>query len=206
VLIGIAFSGYLSTALTIFSDSIRQGQVMGTLEAMLVTPTRLSTILVSSSLWAFAFTSLRVVVYLALGGLAFGVDLSRANWPAALLAQALTVVAFGALGIISASFIMAFKQGNPLDMVLNVASGLLGGVYYPVTVLPAWLRPFSALLPITYSLRAMRLAVLQGVGVAALAPDLLALATFAVVLFPLSLFAFRLAVRRARRDGSLTQY
>ncbi|UCC87652.1 MAG: ABC transporter permease [Anaerolineales bacterium] len=206
VLIGIAFSGYLGVAISSFSSSIRQGQMMGTLEVMLVTPTRLSTILVSSSLWSFAFTSLRIVVYLAVGALVFGVNLNQANWLAALLIQALTILTFGSLGIISASFIMAFKQGNPLNMVLGTASSLLGGVYYPITVLPTWLQPFSHLLPITYSLRAMRLAILQGHSFAALAPDMLILAVFAIVLFPLSLVAFRLGVRKAKMDGSLTQF
>ncbi|MFB0533510.1 MAG: ABC transporter permease, partial [Anaerolineae bacterium] len=104
------------------------------------------------------------------------------------------------------SFIMAFKQGNPLNAVLGTASSLLGGVYYPITVLPFWLQPFSQLLPITYSLRAMRLAVLQGYSVPALAADLLALALFSAVLLPLSMVAFRLAVRKAKLDGSLTQF
>ncbi len=52
----------------------------------------------------------------------------------------------------------------------------------------------------------MRLAVLQGATFAALAPDLLALVAFAAVLLPLGLVAFRVALRKARRDGSLTQY
>jgi ABC-2 type transport system permease protein len=206
VLVGIAFSGYLGVAMGSFSSSIRRGQMMGTLEVMLVTPTRLSTILVSSSLWSFAFTSLRIVVYLVVGALVFGVNLSHANWLAALLIQVLTILSFGSLGIISASFIMAFKQGNPLNMVLGTASSLLGGVYYPITVLPVWLQPFSHLLPITYSLRAMRLAVLQGYSLSALAPDVLILAVFAIVLFPLSLVAFRLGVQKAKMEGSLTQF
>jgi ABC-2 type transport system permease protein len=206
VLVGIAFSGYLGVAMGSFSSSIRRGQMMGTLEVMLVTPTRLSTILVSSSLWSFAFTSLRIVVYLVVGALVFGVNLSHANWLAALLIQVLTILSFGSLGIISASFIMAFKQGNPLNMVLGTASSLLGGVYYPITVLPVWLQPFSHLLPITYSLRAMRLAVLQGYSLSALAPDMLILAVFAIVLFPLSLVAFRLGVQKAKMEGSLTQF
>ncbi|UCC88825.1 MAG: hypothetical protein JSV81_05845, partial [Anaerolineales bacterium] len=71
---------------------------------------------------------------------------------------------------------------------------------------PTWLQPFSHLLPITYSLRAMRLAILQGHSFAALAPDMLILAVFAIVLFPLSLVAFRLGVRKAKMDGSLTQF
>jgi ABC-2 type transport system permease protein len=101
---------------------------------------------------------------------------------------------------------MVFKQGNPMNMVLNTASNLLGGVYYPITVLPSWLQPLSYLLPTTYSLRAMRLAVLQGYSLRALAPDLLILTLFPVVLFPLGLAAFQLALRKAKLDGSLTQF
>ena len=124
----------------------------------------------------------------------------------AILIQLLTVLAFNSLGIMSASFIMVFKRGNPLTMIMNTASNLLGGVYYPVTVLPSWLGAFAHLVPTTYSLRAMRLAVLQGYSLRALAPDMLVLTLFSAVLFPLSMVAFRLAVRKARMDGSLTQF
>ncbi len=206
VLVGIAFSGFLGVAMSSFAGSIRQGQMMGTLEAMLVTPTRLSTILLSSSLWNFAFTSLRVILYLVVGAVFFGVDLSHVNLPAALIIQVLTILAFGSFGIISASFIMVFKQGDPLALALNTASSLLGGVYYPITVLPFWLQPLSHLLPITYSLRAMRHAVLQGYSLRALAPDILVLALFSVILLPLSLIVFRLAIRKAKLDGSLAQF
>jgi ABC-2 type transport system permease protein len=205
-LIGIAFSSYLGVAMGTFSGSIRQGQVTGTLEAMLVTPTRLSTILISSSLWSFAWASFRIAVYLVAGALFFGINLSHANLLAAVLIQVLSILTFSSLGIISASFVMVFKQGNPMNMVLNTASNLLGGVYYPITVLPSWLQPLSYLLPTTYSLRAMRLAVLQGYSLRALAPDLLILTLFPVVLFPLGLAAFRLALRKAKMDGSLTQF
>jgi len=68
------------------------------------------------------------------------------------------------------------------------------------------LQHLSRLLPITYSLRAMRLALLKGYSLSALASDILALALFGLVLLPLSLLAFRYAVHRAKVDGSLTQY
>jgi len=38
VLIGIAFSDYLGVGLTSFAGIIREGQMLGTLEAMLITP------------------------------------------------------------------------------------------------------------------------------------------------------------------------
>ena len=52
----------------------------------------------------------------------------------------------------------------------------------------------------------MRLALLTGASWSTLAPDLLALLLFCVLLFPLSLVAFRYAVERARQEGSLAHY
>jgi len=206
VLIGIAFSSFLSVGLSSFSTNIRAEQMIGTLEAMLVTPTRLPTIVVSSSIWSFTFTSLQVAVYLIIGGAFFGVDFGNANPLPALVALLLTVVAFSSLGIISASFIMIFKRGDPIAWVISTSSTLLGGVYYPITILPEWLQFFSYFFPITYSLRAIRLSLLQGYGFSQVSSELLALVVFSVIMLPISLMVFRYAVRRAKRDGSLAHY
>lgn len=113
VLIGIAFSNFLSVGLGSFSTNIRSEQMIGTLEAMLVTPTTLSNIVLSSSQWSFAFTSLRVGVYLLIGGFFFGVSFTGAAVLPALLALVLTVVAFSSLGIISASFYHDLQARRP---------------------------------------------------------------------------------------------
>ena len=62
VLIGLAFTGFMGLSLSSFAQSIREGQVMGTLEIMLLSPTRLSAILLSSSLYSYVLTTIRVVV------------------------------------------------------------------------------------------------------------------------------------------------
>ncbi|MEK7817769.1 MAG: ABC transporter permease [Actinomycetota bacterium] len=206
VLIGIAFSNFLSVGLGSFSSSIRSEQMIGTLEAMLVTPTTLSNIVLSSSQWNFAFTSLRVGVYLLLGVLMFGVDLGNAAVLPALSALILTVVAFSSLGIISASFIMIFKRGDPIAWALSTSSTLLGGVYYPIAILPDWLQTLSYAFPITYSLNAIRLSLLQGQGFSEVGGDLLSLVAFSVITLPISLLSFRYAVSRAKKDGSLSYY
>jgi ABC-2 type transport system permease protein len=206
VLVGIAFMRYQGVAMSTFAATIRRGQMMGTLEAMLVTPTRLSTVLVSSSLWSFAFTSLQVLIYLLLGAFLFGADLGHANLLAALVIQALTILAFSGIGILSASFTMVFKRGDPINFLFGSVSTLLAGVLYPITVLPAWLLPVSYLLPLTYSLQAMRRAILTGDSLSTMASDVVALLLFAAILLPVSFVAFRYAVKRAKIEGSLTQY
>jgi ABC-2 type transport system permease protein len=206
VLIGIAFAGYIGVAQHSITGTISTAQEMGTLEALMVTQTGIPTILFSSSLSGFIWTTLRVIVYLLLGVVVFGLDMGGANIPAAVLILLLSITSLGSFGIISGSFIMAFKKGDPLGWVFSSLSGFLGGVIYPIEVFPGWLQKCSYLLPITHSLKGMRLALLQGYSTAALLPYILALAAFTAVMLPFSLFVFQKAVKKAKMDGSLTQY
>ena len=206
VLVGIAFMGYQNVALNSFARTIRSGQMMGTLEAMLMTPNRFSAILLSSSLWSLVLTSFEVSLYLLLGITLFGLRLDRINLAGAFLTQLLTILAFSGIGILSASFIVVFKQETPINFLFASISGLLAGVLYPVEVLPRWLQSLSNLLPLTYSLRAMRKAVLLGDSLTGISTDLLVLGLFACLLLPLGFSLFHYAVRCAKVHGSLTQF
>lgn len=206
VLIGIAFNSYFSVGISSFAGSVRQAQTTGTLEALLATPARLSAIVIGSSLWDYVLTSVRVFIYLAVGVIVMNVDLGKGNYGVALLALVLTIIAFSGIGIISASFIMVLKRGDPVTWAFSAFSNLVGGVFYPISVLPLWLQIVARVLPITYGLEAMRLSLLAGAGLRELRVELLALAAFSIVLLPLSLRAFRFAVRRAKIDGSLIHY
>jgi ABC-2 type transport system permease protein len=68
------------------------------------------------------------------------------------------------------------------------------------------MQSIAKLIPVTYALRAMRLALLQGASFSELQGDILALGFFCVLLLPLSLIIFGFAVRLAKIDGSLTHY
>ena len=128
------------------------------------------------------------------------------NWPGAAAVFALTALCFLSVGILSASFLLVYKMGNPLSWIFGSVSGLLGGIVFPVAILPSGIRWLSYLLPVTYSLDGMRKSLLASAGFGSILPDIGALAAFNAVLLPLSLVAFRLAVRKAKRDGTLTHY
>jgi len=206
VILGIAFFDYLGTALNSFSHAIREGQVTGTLETLLVSQTRLETVVLGSSLYPFLSSTARVTSYLVLGAIFFGLPLGSANWGAALLLLVLSLVAFSSFGILSASFTLLFKRGDPFTWLLLGASGLLGGVFYPITALPPWLKAVAQLLPITYCLEGVRRALLAGEGVTELWRETLILSLFAAVGLPLALAVLRWSVRRAKMTGTLAQY
>jgi ABC-2 type transport system permease protein len=207
VLVGLAFYLYLQSSLGAFASKIRQEQLTGTLEALLATPTRISVIILGSSVWDFLVASLRVFIYLGFGVL-LGVRLAWSNAGPALLVLALTIISFSGIGILSASLILYFKRGDPLNFLIVSGHSLLGGVLFPTEMLARWpwARVLSNLLPLTYALRAVRRTLLAGASLAEVRADVAMLALFAAILLPASLVAFRYALRKARQEGSLVQY
>jgi ABC-2 type transport system permease protein len=203
-LVGFAFFDYLTVSMSAFDNSIMEAQQNGTLEAMLVTETPLTMILVASTAYPFVLLAMRTVIYLAWGVLLFHFPIREANWLGAVTILIASILAFAGLGIISTSYLLLFKRGNPARWLIVGASSLLGGMMYPVSVLPASLQWLARLLPVTYSLEGMRDALLAGASFAQLWPAVRALLIFAVVLLPLSSFVFAWALRRTKITGTLT--
>jgi len=206
VLIGIAFSDYLVSSTNTFAHEIRVAQVVGTLESLLVTPTSIITILFSSYMYTLFSTSFRIALYFILGACVFDVQFQTAGPGTVLAAFILSLLPFFGLGLLSATFIIIFKQGSPISGLLAVSSGLLGGVLYPVAVLPSWLKPLSDLLPITYGLEAMRQVLLNGAGLGDIYTQLVILLIFSVVLLATGISSIYLGLRIAKKEGSLLQY
>jgi len=203
-LVGFAFFDYLSVALSAFDASIDEARQNRTLEALLVTQTPLPVILAGSAVYPFTVMALRTCVYLAWGALFFGFAPRAANWSGAFAVMAASVLSFAGLGILSASYSVLFKRGNPAKWVVLGVSGLVAGLMYPVSVLPPWLQFVARLIPVTYSLQGMRAALLAGARWGEIWPSVGALLLFAAVLLPISFGVFAWALRRTRVTGTLT--
>ena len=206
MLLGVAFQFYFSTALYSFSAKIREEQVLGTLEAMLVSPTPTSVVIFSSSAWSFTYGGLRILLYLLFAVFVFGVELQLSNPLALLAGVVLTLLSSAGIGILSASFILYFKRGDPVNFLLSGLTTFFGGVIFPAKQLPDSIEWVSNLVPVHWSMRVVRGALLQGKGFAELQQELTVLAVLTLVLVPAGLGASRIAIRKAKREGSLIQY
>jgi ABC-2 type transport system permease protein len=205
-LVGIAFFDYLSVALVTFDGSLQEARQNGTLENLLVTQTSLPVILAGSSLYPFALMSLRTAIYIGWGAILFGFPLRGANWLGAVLVLGASVVAFSGLGILSASYLLIFKRGNPVNWAILGLSSVVGGMMYPISVLPVWLQYVARLTPVTYSLEGMRAAILGHASTRALLPSITGLLLFAAVLLPTSFAIFSWALKRTKITGTLTHF
>lgn len=206
VLLGMAFFSYIGAGIGSFSERLYSEQVQGTLESIVFCPVSTGTLLASFALGNLLIATIDVLIYILLGAFLFNIDFSAANILSVAVVLLLTIVSFSSLGILSAGFIMVFKRGNPLAWLINTLEGLLGGVYFPIAVLPMWLQFLTKFLPITYAIRGMQLAVYKGATIAQLYKEILFLLFFSVVLLPLSVSSFRYALKKTRKDGTLSQY
>jgi ABC-2 type transport system permease protein len=206
IIVGIALADYLIVSTDSFSNAIRSGQVNGTFEALLVTPTSILTILFSSYLYPFLFTTFRISTYIILGILFCGVKFKIYNLWLCLFALVMTLLPFWGLGLLSAAFIIVFKQGSPISWLMGISSTLLGGVLYPVSSLPNWLEPFSYMMPLTYGIEAMRKVLLANATFGAVRNEMIVLFCFSVVLLATGIVSVKYSLKLARRQGTLLHF
>lgn len=206
LLLGGAFSVYLSLCLRIFSEHLREELLQGTLEPLVVTATPMTLSLLGPALWSVLEGTLIVILQLAIGALFLGADFSHANWPSTMVVSLISIVCLVAWGIVSASFTIIFKRSDPINWLVGAVTYVFSGVYFPIAMLPPWLQVVSYLIPLTYALEAMRGAMLTGRGLVELGLPLLALVAFTLIMLPLSIFALQRAINYLRDTGSLSHY
>jgi ABC-2 type transport system permease protein len=202
---GLAVLNYFMTGFSSLANAIRSEQMQGTLESVLLSPISVPTVVVASSAWDFVLVTFHSSLYLFFGWLFFDVQF-RGNFALAFLFLVLTTLVLASLGILSASFAMVFKRGDPFGVLLGTGAALFSGVFFPTELLGSGFSSISRLLPPTYGLDGIRRVLIEGQGFSQVQEPLFTLLIFLAVLLPLSLWVFGRAVRRAKREGSLIQY
>ncbi len=202
LLVGIALTDSLTTTLVTLALGVRNSQQAGTMKAVLALPLEPARLMILSMVYPLMRGTFDFVVF-AVAASMLGVGLQHANLPAVVLVFVLALGSALVIGLVSSSFALVFKRGDPVLWAIGTATWLLSGVIYPTSVLSPWLGWLSRLLPTTHALAAMRAAVMDGGAWATIGVDVVALLTFDVIGIPAGLWLFTSAVQQARRAGTL---
>ncbi len=204
LLIGTLVWAYLSAVLDDISLVVQWERWEGTIEHTLMAPVPRSLHLLGMSVFGVLHGAVRTMLIFAIALFFFHVDFSQANWLGAASVAVVGSVSVAALAILAGVLPLLYpERGSQMSMMVQASLLLVSGVYYEVSVLPAWLQVFSHISPATYILRGIRGAMIGGSSLSDLAPTLGWLALFAVVLVPASLLCFSWAERYAKRTGKL---
>jgi len=205
LVVGTGLYTFLVMSVNSFLSTVQEAQQTGTLEVLMTTATPPVGLVFLSAISALARNLIQFFVYIAGGLLVFRAP-AHINLPACLLVFVFTLLIATAFGMFAAAIQVAVQKGAAMVWLLGSGLWFLTGTLFPVSSLPDPLRVLSHLIPITYLLDAMRLALLENASFSSLASDLLILSAFSALLLPLSLLIFSRTVRRARTLGTLSFY
>lgn len=205
VLVGTIAFAFIPAAAQSLPSAFGAGIANGTLEAILGTPAGVPAIVVGMTGYGVLWTAARSLLMIVAGSL-LGATVAWRQLPAALVILALIVLAYLPVGLLGTAMILGFRTMGPLMPGVLVVSSLLGGVYYPTHVIPSWVERISALVPLTYGLRALRRVLLEGASLRDVGSDLGMLLLIIALLFVAGSYALARGLRHARRAGTLGHY
>lgn len=205
LLVGTGFYTFLIGGVNSFVTTVADAQRAGTLEVLATSSTPLAVLILLSAISTFMGSALNFILYLTAGLVLFGRPF-HLNLSASTVVFVLSLGVLIAIGILAAATQLAIQRGSAVVWLLSSGTWLLTGTLFPVSSLPIALRRIAALIPVTHSLDAMRLALLEGVPFSTLSREIAVLGVFCVLLVPFSLHVFAFTLRRARLQGTLSFY
>ena len=188
----------------VLSETVQWERWEGTIEYTFMSPTSRVTHLLGMGVYAVVYGIIRTVVVLGVAMLAFDLDLSQANYGAALVVLSVCSVSLVGFGVVAAVMpLLSPEKGQQVTYIVSALLLLVSGVYYPVKVLPEWMQAIAQFSPVTYALDGSRAALLDGVGLSQLWGSVWPLLIMGAVFVPMGLFVFHLGESYAKRTGKL---
>ena len=204
LLVGALIWSYLSMIFDVLSETVQWERWEGTIEYTFMSPTSRVTHLLGMGVYAIVYGIIRTAIVLVVAMLAFDLDLSQANYGAALVVLAVCSISLVGFGVVAAVMpLLSPEKGQQVTYIISAILLLVSGVYYPVKVLPEWMQVMAQFSPVTYGLEGSRAALQQGTGVADLWGSIWPLLVMGVVFVPLGIFIFHLGESYAKRTGKL---
>jgi ABC-2 type transport system permease protein len=128
--------------------SILEEKEKGTINRLLYSPMKSSTILYSKMLFSFFISLLQLTVMFLFAWLAFSLDLG-VNIPALILMIIATAFAVSSLGIFLAAVAKTRQQAQNLSTIIILVMSAIGGSMIPLFIMPSLLQKI-ALLSVNY--------------------------------------------------------
>ncbi|MBN1887356.1 MAG: ABC transporter permease [Thermoflexales bacterium] len=162
----------------------------GTLRRLLTMPAPKWTILGGRLLGRFAMGAAQMVLMVAFGQWALGVQ-----WGSSPAALAMVGASFGlaatALGLLIATSVRTEKQADTVVSLGTFLLAPLGGAWVPMEITPRAFQTAAQVFPTTWAMRGFIDVLVRGQGVAGVLPECGVLLGFAAVFFGLGIWRFK---------------
>ena len=199
-LLSVIYSCFMTPGL------VRQELVAGTLDRLILSPFGAVRSIIATTLFPLLYSFVLGALSLALACLIFGLKLHLSTAPLSIPVIVLALLAFTPFGLLFAALTIVVKQDNVGTSWVIAILSLVGGLYFPVYLLPHWAQLAGKLQPFTPATNVLRHLLVGSPLADPVGVSLLKLAAFAAVLLPTSILALSAAVRLGQRRGTIIEY
>jgi len=160
------------------------------LKRLNATPLPRWTLVVSNIAVRLVIAAAQTTLIIAIGVGFLGVQLNG-DWPTTVGIVALGAVTFVSIGYVIASFARTEESANGMTSVVQFPLMFLSGIFFPLEIMPQWLRSIATFMPLTYLGDALRQVMVGGTPFVPLGVDVAVLAGWLVVCLGISARFFR---------------
>jgi ABC-2 type transport system permease protein len=204
LLVGGVVWAYLGIIFEILTETVAWERWEGTIEYTFMAPLSRPIHLWGMGLFAIVYGVIRAVLLFGVVALFFDLDLSHADFVAALVVLLIASIPFIGIGMMTAVLpLISPEKGTQLGFIAQGILLVVSGVYYPVDVLPQWMQWLATISPATYALDGMRDAIVEGQGLSSMWDEIWPLIVIGFASIPLGLEVFRRGERYAKKHGKL---
>jgi ABC-2 type transport system permease protein len=205
VIVGLVIVEILTLSLGIMPMSVRQELVSGTIERFLVSAHGPVNGILGTMLFPLCNAFFSGFLTLVLATAVFGLPLAATSLLAVPVAL-LGVVAFMPFALFLVAVVLAFKQVAGASQFIVSGIAIVGGLYFPIALLPGWIRWASEAQPFTPATDLMRHLLVGSPLAQPAGVELLKLVGFSAVLLPAGLMLLRASIRYGQRSGTIAEY
>lgn len=181
----VATGGTFNTAMPLVT-----WRTTGLLRRLRLAPVRVSALVASRTVVCLTVALLQTAVFLLVGVLGFGLQLTGWWWLSIPLILVATL-AFMGIGMVAGAVSRTPEAASGLANVIILPMAFLGGSFIPLEGAPEWLQTTAKLLPLGHLNEGMLDLMVRGQGPSALVEPMLVLAGFAVVFWLIAARLFR---------------
>jgi ABC-2 type transport system permease protein len=115
-------------------------------------------------------------------------------------------IPFIGIGLISASFIIAFKVGDITTFFISLIAIFFSGIFFPISSLPHFLHFFADINPLKVGLETAKILINDNFVFVDLLPYFMMTLIETILFLPIGIFLLHYGFRLAKKNGNLSFY
>jgi ABC-2 type transport system permease protein len=206
ILVGAIGWGFLWTIMETTSASLRREMMIGTLESIFLTRTKIITMTYAYALFGSFFGLLSIFILVVVGFTLFGISVFATANIFTLLIFILSAMMMLGFGMIAGGLTIWLKNiGTTVSLVQSIAM-FFSGVYFPIAVLPSFMQPIAKYIPFYYSIEGLRISLQPTTTTESLIHYVIVLLFLSISSIAIGYYILHRGLIKAKKDGSLMFY